>query len=120
MKTLFNFFLIVHILCIAVIVILLLLQTNKATKRIPKGLVHAGDTALIAGLIMIVIRSIQHHDHPTQYDNYNFGTLAAKFIILIVILSIAYRKAKAESISKATWMTLLGLTVINIGLAQSL
>ncbi len=120
MKTIFDFFLILHIICIALIVILLLLQSNKTTKKIPKGLIHVSLTALVTGLILVIVHSIQHHDHPSQYDNYNFGMLAAKFVILLVIVSIAYARGKAESISRATWMTLLGLTVINIGLAQSL
>ena len=120
MNALSNFFLVIHIICVAAIVILLLLQAGKAKRVVPKGLIHAGVTALFAGLAMVVIRSIQHHDHPATYGNYNFGTLATKFIFLIVILAIAYKNAKAESISKATWLVMLGLTVINIGLAQSL
>ena len=120
MNALSNFFLVIHIVAIAAIVILLLMQAWKTKRVVPKGLVHAGVTALIAGLAMVVIRSVQHHDNPAKYGNYSFGTLTAKFIILIIILAIAFKNAKAESISKSTWLIMLGLTVINIGLAQSL
>ncbi len=95
MKTLFNIFLWIHILSVAVMVILLLLQAGKTKRVVPRGLIHAGLTALVAGLILILIRSIQHHDHPAAYGNYSFGTLAAKFIILLVILAIAFVRGKA-------------------------
>ena len=120
MNTLSNIFLVLHIFSVAGVVILLLMQTGKVNKVIPKGLIHALLTALVAGLAMVGIRSIQHHDHPAKYDNYNNGALAAKFVILLIILYISFKNAKAESISRSTWLSLLGLTIINIGLAQTL
>jgi len=120
MNALSNVFLVLHILSVAGVIILLLTQASKVNKVIPKGLIHALFTALVAGLVMVGIRSVQHHDHPATYDNYNTGTLAAKFAILLVILYIALKNAKAQSISRSTWLSLLGLTVVNIGLAQSL
>src|ERR1019366_3524064 len=103
MSALSNVFLALHILAVAGVVILLLMQAVKVNKVIPKGLIHALVTALVAGLVMVGIRSVQHHDHPAQYGNYNNGTLAAKFGILLIILYIALKNAKAESISRSTW-----------------
>jgi hypothetical protein len=120
MKIAQTIFIVIHLLSIAGIVILLLTQGGKANKIVPKGLTHAGLTALVAGLALVGIREAQHHQHPAQYAVYNYGTIGAKLAVLIVILVIAFKNAKAESISRTTWATLLGLTVINIGLAGTL
>jgi preprotein translocase subunit SecG len=48
MKTFAAIFFVIHILAIAGIVILLLLQGGKENKVVPKGLIHAGITALVA------------------------------------------------------------------------
>ena len=120
MKALATILFVIHILCVAGIVILLLMQAGKAIKVVPKGLTHLGLTALVAGIGMVGVRDAQHHQNATLYPTYNYGTLAAKLAILVIFLYVAFKNAKAESITRATWMTLLGLVVINIGLAGSL
>ena len=120
MKTFAAIFFVIHILAIAGIVILLLLQGGKENKVVPKGLIHAGATALVAGFAMVGIREAQHHQAPALYPVYNYGTIAAKLVVLIIILFVAFKHRKATSISRATWVILLGLTVLNIGLAGSI
>lgn len=120
MKALAAIFFVIHILSIAGIVVLLLMQAGKTVKVVPKGLPHAGITALVAGLVMVGVREAQHHQNATLYPSYNYGTLGAKLFVLIVFLYIAFKHAKANSITRATWVVLLGLVVINIGLAGSL
>jgi len=122
MKALQSALLVIHLLSIAGIVILLLTQAGKAKKVVPKGLTHAGLTALVAGLGLVGVREAQHHQHPmdSQYAVYNYGTISAKLAVLIVILVLAFKNSKSEEISRTTWATLLGLTVINIGLAGTL
>ena len=120
MKIAETVFIIIHLLSIAGIVILLLTQAGKAKKVLPKGLTHSALTALVAGLALVGIRDAQHHKHPADYAVYNYGTIGAKLVVLIIILVLAFKHAKAESISRATWATLLGLTVLNIGLAGTL
>lgn len=120
MKALATIFLIIHLLSVAGIVVLLLLQGGKESKVLPKGLFHAGLTALVAGLAMVGIREGQHHQNAASYPVYNYGTITAKLLVLIVILVIAFKNRKTPSISRATWAILLGLTVLNIGLAGSL
>lgn len=120
MKALAAIFFVIHILSVAGIVILLLLQGGKKTKVVPKGLLHAVLTALIAGLAMVGIREAQHHQSASLYPVYNYGTIAAKLAVLVIILILTIKYSKATAISRATWITLLGLTVVNIGLAGSL
>ena len=120
MKTFAAIFFVIHILAIAGIVILLLLQGGKENKVVPKGLIHAGITALVAGLAMVGIREAQHQQNAALYPLYNYGTIAGKLVVLVVILYLAFKHRKASKISRATWATLLGLTVLNIGLAGSI
>jgi len=120
MKALATVFFVIHLLSIAGIVVLLLMQGGKAIKVLPKGTIHAALTALVAGLAMVGIRGSQHHQNPTLYPVYNYATITAKLAVLVVFLVIAFKNAKATAISRGTWVALLGLIVVNIGLAGSL
>lgn len=120
MKVLAGIFLAIHLLAVAGIVILLLSQGGKAIKVVPKGLTHAGATAAVAGFVLVGLRQAQHHQNPLVYPTYNYATLAVKFVVLLVLLSVAIKYSKEESITRTTWALLLGLTVINIGLAGTL
>jgi len=120
MKLLSEILLYFHIACVVIIVILLLNQSGKAVKKVPKGFIHAGLGALVAGLVMIGTRSVMHHHDPARYASYNNATLSVKLLVLVAILYLGFKHAKEEAISRTTWATLLGLTVLNIGLASSL
>jgi preprotein translocase subunit SecG len=120
MKIAAGIFLGIHLLSVAGIVVLLLLQAGKAVKVVPKGLTHAGLTALVAGIAMVGIRQSQHHTDAHAYPLYNNGTIAVKFVVLIILLTLAFKNGKKESITRLEWATLLGLTVLNIGLAGTL
>ena len=120
MKAIAGIFLGIHILAVAAMVLLLLKQAGKPVKVLPKGFIPAGLTAGVAGIIMVGIHQAQRQQNPQLYPSYNSVTLAIKFIVLVVILALAFKYAKAESISRATWVLLFGLTVLNIGLAGTL
>jgi len=110
----------IHVICVAGIVVLLLMQAGKNPKKVPNGLTHLALTALVAGLALVGIRSGLHHDDPAKWGSYNNGTVALKLVVVIVILVVAFRNAKKESITNSTYWTLLLLTVANIGLASGL
>ena len=110
----------IHVICVAGIVVLLLMQAGKNPKKVPNGLTHLALTALVAGLALVGIRSGLHHDDPAKWGSYNNGTVALKLVVVIVILFVAFRNAKKESITNGTYWTLLLLTVANIGLASGL
>ncbi len=120
MKIAAGIFVGIHLLSVAAIVILLLLQAGKATKVVPKGLTHIGLTALVAGIALVGIRQSQHHQNPQLYPVYNAGTIAVKFVVLVILLALAYKNGKKKSITRLEWATLLALTVLNIGLAGTL
>ena len=120
MKAIAGIFLGIHILAVATMVLLLLKQAGKPVKVLPKGFIHAGLTAGVAGVIMVGIHQAQQHQNPQLYPPYNSVTLALKFVVLVVLLALAFKYTNAQSISRATWVLLFGLTVLNIGLAGSL
>jgi NADH:ubiquinone oxidoreductase subunit 2 (subunit N) len=110
----------IHVICVAGIVVLLLKQAGKSPKKMPNGLTHLALTALVAGLALVGIRSGLHRDDPAKWAAYNNGTVALKLAVVIVILIVAFRNAKKESITNGAYWALLLLTVANIGLASSL
>lgn len=110
----------IHVICVAGIVVLLLMQAGKSPKKVPKGLTHLGLTALVAGLALVGIRSGLHHDDAAKWVAYNNGTVALKLVVVVIILLVAFRETKKASITNRTYWTLLLLTVANIGLASSL
>lgn len=104
---------ILHVLSVVVILALLLLQWNKEPRKFNSGILHAGLTALIAGLAMVGMFSSVHPD-----EDLNHTKVGVKLLILIVILVIGYRNVKKPVLSKNTWLALIGLTVTNILIAS--
>ena len=104
--------LIIHILSVVAILSLLLLQWNKSPRKLNPGIVHAGLTALIAGLVLMGMSSTVDSDETINYWKY-----AIKLIVLVTILIISYRNIKKTSLTKKTWLVLIGLTVTNILIA---
>jgi hypothetical protein len=120
MKLTQNIFLALHILAVAAMVLLLLRQAGKSVKMIPKGFTHAGLTALVAGVVLTGVHPALHKHYPLQYGALNMGTVAVKLLVLVAVLVLAFKHEKQESIKTSQWWTLLGLIVVNIGLASTL
>jgi len=120
MKLTQNIFMAIHILSVIAMLLLLLRYVAKSVKQVPKGLTHSGLTALVAGIVMVAIHPTLHKDYPSQYGVLNMGTIALKLIFLIVILVLAYRNEKKESLPASQYWTMLLLLIVNIGLASSL
>lgn len=112
MTTINTGFLIIHILSAVVILLLLLLQWNKSPRKLNPGIVHAGLTALIAGLVLMGMSLTVDSDETINYWKY-----ALKLIVLVAILIISYRNIKKTSLTKKTWLVLIGLTITNILIA---
>jgi len=104
---------VVHILCVIAILSLLLLQWNKNPRKFNPGILHAGLTALIAGLAMVGMWQTVHPDEALNHTK-----VAIKLLILIVILAIGYGNIKKPVLAKNTWLLLIGLTTTNILIAS--
>ena len=103
----------IHILSVIGILVLLLLQWNKKPRKLNPGVLHAGLTALIAGIVMVGL-----HDSVKPDEPLNHTKVGIKFLVLVVILALGYKNVKKPELSKNGWLTMLGLTVLNIVIAS--
>ena len=113
MTTINTIFYAIHILCVIAILSLLLLQWNKSPRKLNPGILHAGLTAFIAGLALVGMYTTVHPDEVLNHTK-----IGIKLIILVLILAISYRNVKKPELAKNTWLTLIGLTTINILIAS--
>lgn len=104
---------IVHILCVIAMLSLLLHQWNKNPRKFNPGIVHAGLTALIAGLAMVGMWGTVHPDEVLNHTK-----VGIKLLILITILVLGYKNVKKPVLAQNTWLLLIGLTTTNILIAS--
>lgn len=104
---------VIHVLSVIAILALLLMQWNKRPRTLNPAILHAGLTALIAGLAMVGMFATVHPD-----ETLNHTKIGVKLLILVLILVIGYRNVKKPELAKGTWLTLIGLTVTNVLIAS--
>lgn len=109
--------LLVHILSVVGIMVLLLLQVKKSPRRIHPGVFHSALTALVAGLVMVGIRTPLHNQNADKWPVLNNAWVSAKFLILLAILVLVYRNFKKPEVKNSLWVALVALTSANILIA---
>lgn len=103
----------IHLLSVLGILALLLLQWNKSPRKLNPGILHAGLTALVAGIVLVGL-----HNSVKPDEELNHIKVGVKFIILLVILVLGYTNVKKQELTKNVWVTMLGLTITNIVIAS--
>lgn len=103
----------IHILSVIGILSLLLHQWNKNPRKLNPGVLHAGLTALLAGIVMVGL-----HDSVKPDEPLNHTKIGIKLIFLIVILALGYKNVKKSELPKNVWLTMTGLTIVNIIIAS--
>jgi hypothetical protein len=109
--------LLVHILSVLAVMVLLLLQVNKSPRRIHPGVFHSALTALLAGLVMVGIRTPLHDQNADKWPMLNNAWVETKFLILLVILVLVFRNFKKPEVKNSVWAALVALTSANILIA---
>ena len=104
---------VIHLLSVLGSLVLLLLQLKKSPRTLNPGVLHAGLTALIAGIILVGL-----HNSVKPDEELNHIKVGIKFIVLLVILVLGYTNVKKPELSKNVWLTMIGLTVTNIVIAS--
>jgi len=112
METVFLIAYIAHMLAIAGILGLLLHQWNKSPRKLSKGVMHSAATALLAGLVMVGTYSSAKPDETLDHTK-----VGIKLLVVLAILVISYINVKKSELKKSIWLTLIGLTVLNILIA---
>ena len=105
---------VIHILSVIGILALLLIQVNKNPRKLNPGVLHAGLTALIAGVVMVGL-----HESVKPDEELNHTKVGIKFLVLIVILALGYKNVKKPELPKNVWIAMIGLTVFNIVIASA-
>ena len=103
----------IHLISVLGILALLLLQWNKSPRKLNPGILHAGLTALVAGIVLVGL-----HNNVKPDEELNHIKVGVKFIILLVILVLGYTNVKKQELTKNVWVTMLGLTITNIVIAS--
>lgn len=109
--------LLVHILSVIGIMVLLLMQVKKSPRSINPGVLHSGLAALLAGLVMVGLRTPLNDQDPDKWPPLNNAWVGAKFLILLVILVLVYRNFKKPEVKNSIWTALVALTTANILIA---
>lgn len=104
---------VIHLLSVLGILVLLLLQLKKSPRTLNPGVLHAGLTALIAGIILVGL-----HNTVKPDEELNHIKVGIKFIVLLVILVLGYTNVKKPELPKNVWLMMIGLTVTNIAIAS--
>jgi uncharacterized membrane protein YadS len=112
METVFLIAYIAHMLAIAGILVLLLLQINKTPRKLSKGVIHSAATALLAGLVLVGTYLSAKPDETLDHTK-----VGIKLLVVLAILVISYINVKKSELKKSIWLTLIGLTVLNILIA---
>lgn len=112
-----NVALLVHILSVIGILALLLMQAKKSPRRINPGVFHTSLTALVAGLVMVGIRTPLHDQNPEKWPLLNNAWVGTKFLILLAILILVYRNFRKPEVKDSIWVAVLALTSANILIA---
>lgn len=112
METVFNIALGVHIISILGILGLLLSQVQKSPRKLSAGVIHAGLSALVAGIVMV---GILPQVEPEETVNHT--KIGIKTLVLTAILFLGYTNVKKDALKTWVWATMLGLTVLNIIIA---
>ena len=105
---------VIHLLSVIGILSLLLHQWNKSPRKLNPGVMHAGLTALIAGVVMVGL-----HNSVKPDEELNHTKVGIKLVVLIVILALGYKNVKKPVLPKNVWLTMTGLTVLNIVIASA-
>ncbi len=114
MEAVFLIAYIVHMLAIVGILGLLLHQWNKSPRKLSPGVLHSAATALIAGLVMVGTYASAKPD-----EELNHIKVAVKLVIVLVILAVSYLNVKKSEIKKGLWLSLIGLTLLNVLIATA-
>jgi hypothetical protein len=114
MSTVFNIALGIHILSILGILGLLLAQAKKNPRKLNPGVIHAGLTALVAGMVMTGLWK------QVEDETLNHMKIGIKLLVLLSILFLGYKNVKEEVLKNSVWATMLGLTILNVVIATAL
>lgn len=110
METLREILLVVHLLGFGALFGGLVVQARDGEKRVNGAMRDGIGTAVLAGLALVGV--LEAGDEPV--DHVKVGIKLAVGVVVLVLVMANVRKS---SIPQGLWLGLLGLTVLNVGVA---
>ena len=106
-----------HVIFVLALIALLVNGLRKVVKIIPKGLTHAGWSALAAGVVLLGINHPLNSHNPEKYPLYDNAKFGMKFLFLAIILAIAVKNSKKESMNVTAYLWMVALAIGNLIIA---
>ena len=106
-----------HVIFVILLIALLVNGLRKPVKSVPKGLTHAGWSALAAGVVLLGINHPLNRHNPEKYPLYDNAKFGIKFLFLAVILAIAVKNSKKESMNDTAYLWMVALAIGNLIIA---
>ena len=106
-----------HVIFVLALIALLVNGLRKEVKIIPKGLTHAGWSALAAGVVLLGINHPLNRHNPEKYPLYDNAKFGMKFLFLAIILAIAVKNSKKESMNVSAYLWIVALAIGNLIIA---
>ncbi len=102
-----------HFLGLAALFGGLFAQLRAERRVVDAAVLHGSLTQLVTGLLLVGLREAQGEPVPEQFHL----KIGVKLLVTVVIVALAFVLRKAPELKNGSYVALLGLTVLNIGVA---
>ena len=116
MALVYDIFVVLHFLGMAGLVGGLIVGVSEKPLRIKKAALHSGLLVLLAGIFLVIINSIQHAN-DSSIEMIDHSKIGVKLLVVVVILALGFKNLAKSEVAKRTYMTMLGLSLLNILIA---
>lgn len=116
MAFVYDIFVVLHFIGMAGLVGGLLIGVFEKPLQIKKPAIHSGLLVLLAGILLVIINSVQHAN-DSSIEMIDHSKIGVKLLVVIAILVLGFKSLAKNEVSKRTYMTMLGLALLNILIA---
>jgi hypothetical protein len=102
-----------HFLGLAALFGGLFTQLRSDRRVVNAAVLHGALTQLVTGLLLVGLREAQDEPVPDQFHL----KIGVKLLVTAVIVTMAFVLRKSPALKNGQFLALLGLTVLNIGIA---
>jgi hypothetical protein len=116
MDLIYDLLVVLHFIGMAGLVGGLIVGVAEKPLRIKKPALHSGLLVLLAGIFLVIVNSVQHAS-DSSVEMIDHGKIGVKLLVVIVILILGFKNLAKSEVAKRTYMTMLGLSLLNILIA---
>jgi len=116
MALIYDIFTVLHFIGMAGLVGGLLVGLSEKPLRIKKPALHSGLLVLLAGIFLVIINSVQHAS-DSSVEMLDHAKIGVKLLVVAVILVLGFKNVAKSEVAKRTYVTMLGLSLLNMLIA---